>query len=47
MRAAALETIRNRYSFENNIIETLRRTIPLTRPAIGSQESNGSFLRVL
>jgi len=29
MRAAALETIRTRYSFENNIIETLRKTIPL------------------
>ncbi len=29
MRAAALETIKTRYSFENNIIETLRKTIPL------------------
>jgi glycosyltransferase involved in cell wall biosynthesis len=29
MRTAALETLRTRYSFENNIIETLCKTIPL------------------
>jgi hypothetical protein len=32
MRASALGTIRQRYSFENNIIETLCRTIPVECP---------------